>query len=119
MLAQLTGDFLVFFDSYNTIFPLIDRESFDEKYELQYSGTPPTGPDWYAAFNIVLSIGCLLLQIRSQEPSMTGDSYEALVWSRYLRNASSCFIDLLFQDGTLLAIQAIVGMVRDHTLRRI
>ena len=100
---------LDFFDSYNSIFPLFDRGVFDKSYDLQYSGNPPSGPAWYACLNIVLCIGCLLFQVRPQgEPNNSpGD----LNWKKYFRNASSCFTDLLFEDGSLQAIQAIVGMV--------
>ena len=97
------------------MFPLFDRASFNEKFNLQYSGNPPSGPAWYAALNIVLCIGCLLFQIRSQGPQ--NNTPEDPIWTRYFRNASSCFLDLLFEDGTLLAIQAIVGMVRDPPRR--
>jgi hypothetical protein len=82
---------------------------FNESYDLQYSGKPPSGPAWYACLNIVLCIGCLLYQVRSQ-----GDQSKPpgeLNWKKYFRNASSCFIDLIFHDGSLQAIQAIVGMV--------
>jgi hypothetical protein len=103
---------LDFFVSYNSIFPLFDRVSFNEKYDLQYSGNPPDGSAWYASLNIVLCIGCLLLQVRSQkDPNIIP---EEQIWNKYFRNASSCFLDLLFDDGSLLAIQALVGMVRDH-----
>lgn len=97
-----------YFNSYNSIFPLFDRGVFDKSYDLQYSGNPPSGPAWYACLNIVLCIGCLLFRVRPQgEPN---NSPGELDWKKYFRNASSCFTDLLFEDGSLQAIQAIVGM---------
>jgi hypothetical protein len=32
---------------------------------------------------------------------------------KYFRNAASCFIDLLFKNSNLMAVQAICGMVGD------
>ncbi|EED21290.1 conserved hypothetical protein [Talaromyces stipitatus ATCC 10500] len=97
-----------FFESYNKLIPLYDRAAFDQNYELQYSGHPPSGPAWYASLNTVLCLGCLLLQVRAR--SNAADNPENRIWKKYLRNASGCLLDLLFGEASLEAIQALIGM---------
>jgi hypothetical protein len=98
-----------FFDGYNSMFPLFDKATFNKSYELQYSENPPSGTAWYACLNMVLCIGSLLLQVRWKD-APSGPREDQL-WMKFFRNASGCFVDLLFEEGSLLAIQAICAMV--------
>ncbi|KAI9679109.1 MAG: hypothetical protein M1829_001779 [Trizodia sp. TS-e1964] len=90
--------------------PLYDRATFDELFEKQYSSTPPLSVSWYASLNLVLTNGCLIKWAstpRSDEQSMVDCKDKA--W-KYFRNASSLFLDLLYRDPDLLAVQAMLAM---------
>jgi hypothetical protein len=104
-----------FFDTFNGIFPLYDRATFDKYYDLQYSGQPPCGPAWYASLNIVFCMGTMMSQVSSSEKAKQSfggyNTAEDQLW-KYFRNACSCFVDLMFNDCSLLAVQAMCGMVR-------
>lgn len=103
---------LEFFDSYNSIFPLYDRVAFDQNYELQYAGKPPTGVAWYASLNIIFCIGSMLAEHDNPQSVTAPDAK----WKKYFRNVSSRFAELMFEECSLLAVQAICAMVRGHWL---
>jgi hypothetical protein len=95
--------------------PLYDREIFDQYYARQYTLKPPSGVAWYASINVVLAIGGMISEVHSQvegrglaEGSM---NFPDTLYSKYFRNAASCFIDLTFKDSSLMAVQAMCGMV--------
>jgi hypothetical protein len=104
-----------FFDTFNAVFPLLDRQAFNENYQFQYSGMPVGGPAWYAVLNVVLCLGSMICHAHSQDnPELSclyGDEFTEKRGWKYFRNACSCFTDLMFQDCNLMAIQAICGMV--------
>jgi hypothetical protein len=101
-------DILAFFDTFNTVFPLFNRESFDRLYYLQYFGQPPTGPAWYASLNVVICLGSMMSKRPLQNDAI--NFAEEDHW-KYFHNACRCFIELLFNDYSLLAVQAMCGMV--------
>lgn len=105
-----------FFETFNSCFPLFDRATFDHYYNLHYSGHPPPGSAWYACLNVVISIGCLILQYHMQrkessETRTRTQTPQEQHW-KYYRNACSCFVDLLFKDCNVMSVQALCGMVR-------
>lgn len=95
---------------------MYDRAAFNKNYDLQFSENPPNSLAWYASLNIVICLGSMVAQSHSQfEVNETFEGYDNFVkeqqW-KYFRNACSCFVDLMFKDYSLLAVQAICGMVR-------
>ncbi|RDW67544.1 hypothetical protein BP6252_08940 [Coleophoma cylindrospora] len=104
-----------YFESFNTWLPLYDREIFNRYYEAQYTdGSPPEGAGWYATLNVVISLGGLIAQVpqlrrgKASNTKLNGLSQKQL-WGLF-HNACSCFADLLFQDSSLMAVQALCGM---------
>lgn len=103
--------------------PLYDRDLFEENYARQYTSNPPAGSAWYASLNVVMAIGGLLSEVHCQadgrRPGKTGPFQVNLpemgdsLYSKYYRNATSCFLDLTFNEPSLMAVQAICGMVGD------
>lgn len=92
--------------------PLYDREIFDQYYVQQYSDRPPPGPAWYASVNVVIAIGGLISEVH--EGKGMDDralDFSNTQYSKYFRNAASCFIDLSFKEPSLMAVQAMCGMV--------
>jgi hypothetical protein len=106
-----------YFDTFISVFPLYDKTAFYEYYDLQYSGTPTGGTAWYASLNVVLCLGSMILHDERRErelPLAENSNFRDEQGWKYFRNASSCFIDLMFGVyGNLMAVQAICGMVED------
>ena len=120
-----------FFETFNSVLPLFDRKTFEKYYEQQYQGTPIGGPAWYASLNVVLALGGSLAFAHSQGGAMSsngstiqpeealkskssskGENVTDMLFWKYFRNACSCFVDLMFRDCNLMAVQAICGMVK-------
>ncbi|KAH8819212.1 fungal-specific transcription factor domain-containing protein [Xylogone sp. PMI_703] len=102
---------LSYLDTFNSCFPLFDREVFLDHFERQYSGNPPQGVAWYACINVVLCMGSLIEKfeiLQTIEPGFDS-ALSDLSW-RYFRNACSCFVDLVFKESNLMAVQALCGM---------
>jgi len=100
--------------------PLYDWDIFNEYYEQQYTSIPPSGADWYASINVVLGIGGMISEAHSQaegrrlakdNPFSMDLPGTASMYGRYFRNAASCFIELAFKNPSLMAVQALCGMV--------
>lgn len=103
-----------FFASLNTVIPLYEEASFRKLYDRHYSADPPTSAEWYASLNTVLAIGSLMAGQKEEAKEImpnTDDISQNVSW-RYFRNACSVFTDLLFKSRNLLAVQALIGMVR-------
>ena len=114
---RLIGTASDFFQSVNSIYPLYSRQVFDRYLEQQYSAYPPDDNAWYASLNIVLAIGSVFEQIRLQGSVQLGSIIDhqnpSLVQAwKYFRNASSNFIELFFRNSKLMAVQAVIAMVR-------
>lgn len=100
--------------------PLHDKDIFYRHYEQQYTANPPPGTAWYACLNAVLAIGGIISEVHNQEQGVEpGQSllfFEESPYGGYFRNAASCFLDLTFQEPSLMAVQAMCGMVREPTM---
>lgn len=116
---------LGFFQTFNTLLPLYDRDIFEQYYTQQYTTKPPPGSAWYASINVVLAIGGLISEVHSQVEGR-GPGKDSLFqaefpnntqYSKYFHNAASCFIDLTFKEPSLMAVQALCGMVCNLPLR--
>lgn len=104
-----------YFETFNAIFPLYDKETFYESYELQYSGSTVGGSAWYASLNVVLSFGSMILhdhQRKRELPLAENVKFRDEQGWKYFRNATSCFVELMFgNSANLSAVQALIGMV--------
>lgn len=92
-----------YFDSFNNSFPLYDRESVMERFSRDYYMVNyQKDPAWYASLNVIFLIG---RSVTTHEKGGDG------ICEKYFKNASSVFSDLLFGGPSLLAVQAMIGMV--------
>lgn len=102
------------------MFPLFNHDHFIHRYSTQYPCTFSEDIAWYASLNIVLGMGCLVHQSHNQYDrscavDLQGNPAKDDCWN-YFRNAASGFVDLIFTGGSLMAVQAIVGMVKQTGL---
>lgn len=104
-----------FFLFFNLVFPLFNRRLFDAKFERQYSDDPPKNLAWYACFNVVMALGSRIVGVQyiPNIPQMTPEPPSEELSIRYLRNATSVFIDLQFGTASLMSVQAMIAMVRE------
>lgn len=89
-----------------------------EHFARKYPVTASEDPAWYACVNVVFAIGSVILNkhLARGSPSSSASSprsqnLEDEVWWKWLRNATSTYIDLQFREGSLPAVQAMIGMV--------
>jgi hypothetical protein len=106
---------IAYFHLFNPVFPIYQETRFRELYERQYALNQPMGAAWCASLNIVLAMGSAMLYKdcvdEQRSPMIEFDFTQGLSWM-YFRNASSKFTDLLFKNGEIMAIQAILCMVQ-------
>ena len=101
--------------------PLYDWETFSQYYQRQYSENSPPGAAWFASLNVVLGIGGMISDVRAEADGRVPARDSAFMrnipnmeyspYSRYFRNAASCFIELTFHEPSLMTVQALCGMV--------
>jgi hypothetical protein len=100
-----------YFDIFNNIIPLFRRDKFGKMYEQQYSSHPPKSTSWYASFNVILALGCLL----SHEDDTSATTECSMVASidavDYLRNSWSVFTELSLHCRDIMTVQALLAMV--------
>lgn len=93
-----------YFDNFNNSFPLYDKESVMERFGRDYyMVNREKDPAWYASLNIIFLIG-RSIAMHEREPNS--------VCEKYFRNSTSVFSELLFNAPSLLAVQAMIAMVR-------
>jgi hypothetical protein len=116
--TPLTG--LEFFKGFCVIFPLFSKPDFMERFEREYPVTASQNPAWYACLNVAFTIGSVGVNKHKARGSPNSASSassprsqypEEEDWWKWFRNASSTFIDLQFREGSMLAVQAMIGMV--------
>jgi hypothetical protein len=97
--------------------PLFDQSIFMQLYEQQYSPNPPPSPAWYATLNIVLALGSLTDSLGEHDSDLDlaldkSDEHNAqLASKRYFKNACRVFTELVFTTNSILAVQALLGIV--------
>ena len=93
-----------YFDNFNNSFPLYDKDSVMERFGKDYyMVNREKDPAWYASLNVIFLIG-RSIAMHEREPHG--------VCEKYFRNATSVFSELLFNAPSLLAVQAMIAMVR-------
>ena len=110
-----------YFQSFNSMFPLLNRTIFDRRFDQQYSGgEPPNDVAWFSCFNMVLAYGSSILAgryplndpLHPVEDVMENPEEPSF---KYLRNATSTMIDLQFGGTSLSSVQAIMLIVSSST----
>ncbi|KAE8402744.1 hypothetical protein BDV37DRAFT_272604 [Aspergillus pseudonomiae] len=101
-----------FFDALNDVIPLYRRDKFEVLYEQQYTSCPPKSTSWYASLNVVLALGCLLSHEENMSASAGSSMLAPTTAVDYLRNCWNVFGELSLSCRDLMAVQALVGMVR-------
>jgi len=92
-----------FFGVFNGAFPLYDKDVVLERFGKDYyTASPQRDVAWYASLNVIFLIGRALVR-KQNGPDV--------ICERYFHNASSVFTELLFNGPSLLAVQAMIGMV--------
>lgn len=97
-------------------FGVIRREDFERRLRYHYDKTPPApaddddGFEWYALLNVVLAFGARIQNGTAGSSLTFLDCTEA--GARYFGNALSKLPDMLYLKIGLVAVQAIVLMVR-------
>ena len=92
-----------YFSTFNCAYPLYDKEMVMTRFAKDYFNvTREADPAWYASLNIIFLIGRGVAR---------KDNGRDFVCERYFNNASSVFTELLFNSPSLLAVQAMIGMV--------
>jgi hypothetical protein len=92
-----------YFDTFNTSFPLYDEESVMERFAKDYyMVSRERDPAWYASLNVMFLIG---RSIGTHEKGPGG------VCEKYFQNATSVLPELLFNGPSLMAVQAMIGLV--------
>lgn len=92
-----------YFATFNCAYPLYDKDTVTTRFQKDYYNTTrDSDPAWYASLNIIFLIGRGVAR---------KDNGRDFVCERYFNNASSVFTELLFNSPSLLAVQAMIGMV--------
>jgi len=97
-----------FNESFEATYYTIDQSAFEERLRHHYTDAHATrDPGWYALRNVVFASGCRIEQFKTC--AWTEAQSRAQV---YFDNALSVEADLLHGTPGLIAIQALVAMVR-------
>ncbi|EXJ85770.1 hypothetical protein A1O1_06138 [Capronia coronata CBS 617.96] len=103
-----------YFDFFNASFPLLDRRTFWENFERQYSRDADFKHSWFALLNIVLAIACItatdavLTNVLICDPLCSTNMAD--MGSKYLQNACSMLSEVMLLDTDLTAVQVLMGM---------
>ncbi|KAL2423436.1 ABC-transporter-regulating transcription factor [Exophiala dermatitidis] len=104
-----------YFDFFNAAYPLVERQGFWGCFERYYSGETTLKKSWYALLNAVLAIGCITAtdavstNVMICDPSFYNTNMTEKA-SKYLQNACSVLVHVLFLDLDLTAVQAILAI---------
>lgn len=100
-----------FEESLESSFGVVHRPDFENALRASFRGDS-TGDDsiaWYALRQTVLAAGCRIYM--SRDPSKTFEDVQNEAW-RYFQEALSVLNELIFTPTGLLAVRALVAMVR-------
>lgn len=92
------------------MYGIVYRPDFEARLRLhfEHNALNDDEPAWYALRNTVYASGCRVYLSRRRSTSFA--EAQAQAW-RYLENALSVYVDLLFTPSGLMAVQALVAMV--------
>ena len=105
-----------YLDSFNRTFTLFERTEVMELLRPGNIPHPEEDSASYAALNIILATGSLLLRLSEhtgRKANLMVDPTDKAFYKswRYFRNACSTFSDITFQDTNLVGVSALVAMV--------
>lgn len=99
-----------FEQSFESIFDIIDRVSFETRLTAQVSGAASgDDPAWYALRNVVYAFGCRASTFNEAVPESWGEA-QRKSWP-YFENALSVHTELVYFRSSLSAVQALLVMV--------
>ena len=100
-----------FNDSLDSVFGVINKQVLVHKLQEHFgNGGEDDSIEWYALRNAVYASGCKIhLSKMNQPQSFEHAQYEA--W-KYFENALSVHTELIYMRSGLMAIQALITMVR-------
>ena len=106
--SEVTEFFNAFFDHFNTVTPIYDRETITRLFEQEYEDASPQNPAWFASLNIILAVGMRVsVMLRNNTaPGPWDDTFYA-----FMKNTTQAMPGILMQPS-LLSAQALTAMVR-------
>ncbi|WYZ42064.1 hypothetical protein EsH8_V_000959 [Colletotrichum jinshuiense] len=97
-----------FFNSYNSIMPLFDQQTFMRMLSDWYSPSSQQPPATWAAINIAMALG---YRCRLKHPGNMEVLAEDHKVQYHMRNVQSVVSELVTREEDLLGIQVLLGMV--------
>lgn len=91
------------------MFGVVDRGEFETYLRSHLEGDEIDDPAWYALRQCVYAGGCRI--VLSKDPSNSFSHNQKEAWS-YFRNAMSVHTELLYTFTGLMAVRALIAMVR-------
>lgn len=108
-----------FEEDIDSTYGIVHRHTFENMLRTYFKkdghSEMDTDPAWYAIRNVIYAAGCRIIDVKESSSRKTTLSPRS--W-RYFLNALSVHTDLLYYRTSLMAVQALVMMVRP-TLTRI
>jgi hypothetical protein len=103
-----------FEQSHDRICGVVYRPDFEARLRQHFENGCPINEDaaWYALRNAVYAEGCRSAGCKESGQNFSKIQAEA---ARYFENAVSVLTELLFTQSDLMAVQAVVVMVRLYT----
>ena len=89
------------------VFPLFHPDTFTDLLHSSYERRRPRDPSWWAGLNIALAIGYRYRSLHQHDQS--GARAKSNV---YYKNALAAVPELLLRRPDLMAVQALLGIVR-------
>lgn len=111
-LCNRTESIIAFFEhSHDSVFGVVYRPDFEVRLDLHFQNAGPQNEDvaWYALRNAVYAVGCRASAAMEGTRSFAEVDQESL---HYFYNAYSVYSDLLFTASGLMAVQALLVMVK-------
>jgi hypothetical protein len=105
--AEIWSYIDAYFDSVQTIFPILDRKQFVRRATGYLASPQNTNPSWYALFNAILASGCraALANESPEDFSRSG----SIAWG-FFKNALAMETNLIHKSTDLIAVQAFTVM---------
>ncbi|KAF2489382.1 hypothetical protein BU16DRAFT_472187 [Lophium mytilinum] len=95
-----------YFNGPNNALPLFHPGSFMQRFHRQYGREYINDPAWWAASNVVMALALRLHSV----PGLAHEEQDKRA-QQYLQNALTVVSDLTLYESSLLAIQALLGIV--------
>lgn len=94
-----------YFESFNTVVPLFDKDDFMDKFFHQHTAEPLADSGWWAALNVALAIAYRMRGMRTLQTTEVN-----LKACGFMQNALNVVQDLTMNKPDLLSVQALLGI---------